>query len=489
MGKETGFLEYHRQENTIRSPKDRIEALDGDERKRQAAICMNCGVPFCQSGMVLAGMMTGCPLHNLIPEWNDEIYKGNIGHAVERLLKTNPFPEFTGRVCPALCEKACMCGQYDQPVTIHDNEKYLIESAFEKGLVTPQIPDKRSGKNVAVIGSGPSGLACANYLNRRGHTVTVYERDDAPGGLLMYGIPNMKLDKSVIERRIRLMEEEGVVFLCNSDVGGDISYDSIKEQYDAIILCCGAKKARGIPAVNPGTTRGVYYAVDFLKATTKSLMDSDTHDRKWNGKGISARDKNVIIVGGGDTGNDCIGTCIRHGAKSVTAIEMMPKPPIERSDDNPWPQWPKVLKTDYGHQEAAWVFGHDIRRFQTTVHKVKTDKKGQICSATLAGVSFESGKPVVDEKHLEEIPCDLLLIAVGFLGCEDYVAEAFGIEKNPRGNIVTGVNSHRIGDSSVFCAGDMHIGQSLVVRAIAEGLSAAREADGFLMGYRVEGTI
>ncbi len=379
MGKPTGFLEYTRKDNVDVPVSERILSfnefhlpLSAEERRKQAARCMNCGVPFCQSAMKLSGMVTGCPLHNLIPEWNDQIYREHDAHALSRLLKTSNFPEFTGRVCPALCEKACMCGEYDDPVTVHDNELFLIETAFEKGYIKPRIPKVRSGKRVAVVGSGPSGLAAADTLNQRGHSVTVFERDDRIGGLLMYGIPNMKLDKKVVDRRRKLMEEEGVVFRTGVNVGTDITAEELKKEFDAVIIATGAKNPRPLtgkvtgmqPAspdkpVNPIDINGVYYAVDFLKATTHALLTQDgrsVEDFLSTDGYISAQGKDVVVVGGGDTGNDCIGTVIRHGCRSVTALEMMPEPPEQRLPSNPWPEWPKVKKTDYGHEEAIYKF-------------------------------------------------------------------------------------------------------------------------------------
>ncbi len=385
MGKPTGFLEYTRKDNVDVPVSERILSfnefhlpLSAEERRKQAARCMNCGVPFCQSAMKLSGMVTGCPLHNLIPEWNDQIYREHDAHALSRLLKTSNFPEFTGRVCPALCEKACMCGEYDDPVTVHDNELFLIETAFEKGYIKPRIPKVRSGKRVAVVGSGPSGLAAADTLNQRGHSVTVFERDDRIGGLLMYGIPNMKLDKKVVDRRRKLMEEEGVVFRTGVNVGTDITAEELKKEFDAVIIATGAKNPRPLtgkvtgmqPAspdkpVNPIDINGVYYAVDFLKATTHALLTQDgrsVEDFLSTDGYISAQGKDVVVVGGGDTGNDCIGTVIRHGCRSVTALEMMPEPPEQRLPSNPWPEWPKVKKTDYGHEEAIYKFGPMRRR-------------------------------------------------------------------------------------------------------------------------------
>jgi glutamate synthase (NADPH/NADH) small chain len=489
MGKDTGFLEYTRTNNGDVLPSDRIKnfeefhtPLDSSARRQQAARCMNCGVPFCQSAMNLGGMVTGCPLHNLIPEWNDEIYRGHNRHAFARLHKTSNFPEFTGRVCPALCEKACMCGQNGDAVTVHDNELYLVETAFANGYIEPMVPEIRSGKKVAVVGSGPSGLAVADELNHRGHLVEVFEREDEIGGLLMYGIPNMKLDKSVIKRRRKLMEEEGVVF----HTGVDVKDKSQLKGFDAIVLCCGAKKARPLAAADPDKVKGVYYAVDFLTKTTKALMESSDRSvtaLKAHGGYIDAAGKNVVIVGGGDTGNDCIGTVIRHGAKSVTALEMMPKPPVDRLPSNPWPEWPKVLKTDYGHEEAIYCYGEDPRVFETTVKSVTTDKKGNLKQIETVKVAFKDGKLTEVPGSEKTLKCELLLIAAGFLGCEDYSAEAFSLKRTPRGNVETLPDGYHVPNTNIFSAGDMHRGQSLVVWAIAEGRACAKEVDEYLMGY------
>ncbi|WP_288303589.1 glutamate synthase subunit beta [uncultured Treponema sp.] len=492
MGKNDGFMIYKRVEDSWIEPSSRIKNfkefhnhLDDRERREQAARCMNCGVPMCQSAIRLAGMVTGCPLHNFIPEWNDALYKGQYDMAAWRLLKTSSFPEFTGRVCPALCEKACNCGNggdIKEAVTIHDNELYIIEKAFESGYMKPQIPKVRSDKKIAVIGSGPAGLAVADLLNRRGHNVTVYERDDRIGGLLMYGIPNMKLDKKIVERRVNLMKAEGVTFITNADVGRNVDAKQLLSEYDAVALCCGAKKPRPLSAQG-SEAQGIMFAVDWLKSVTKSLLDSDFSDKNF----FDPKGKHVVILGGGDTGNDCTGSSIRLGAASVTQLEMMPCPPAERQPNNPWPQWPKVLKTDYGAQESIEKFGHDPRVYKTTIKEVY-QKDGKVCGIKTVQVEFKNvdGKRTLCEIEgsEKELPADLILIAAGFLGCEDYTANAFGVPLSPRNTVATsGADSYFTGTDKVFTAGDMHRGQSLVVWAIAEGRECAREIDEYLMGY------
>ncbi len=497
MGKDSGFLDYTRRNNTDVPPAERIRnfkefhaPLSEQERRCQAARCMDCGVPMCQSAIRLKGMVTGCPLHNFIPEWNDALYKGQFDMAAWRLLKTSSFPEFTGRVCPALCEKACNCGNggdIREAVTIHDNELFIIEHAFESGYMKPQVPKNRSGKKVAVVGSGPSGLAVADLLNRRGHTVTVYERDDRIGGLLMYGIPNMKLDKTVIDRRVKLMQDEGVTFVTGADIRSKEDADRLLAEYDAVALCCGAKKARPLSAkgceLDGRPLEGIMFAVDWLKSVTKSLLDSKLAD----GGFFSPKDKDVIVLGGGDTGNDCTGTAIRLGCKSVTQIEIMPCPPVERAADNPWPEWPKVLKVDYGAEESIYKFGKDPRVYKTTIKEVH-QKDGKVSGITTVQVEFRTvdGKRTLCEIEgsEKELPCDMILIAAGFLGAEDYTAQAFGVELGPRGTVATeGADSYRSSMDKVFTAGDMHRGQSLVVWAIAEGRECARQIDSYLMGY------
>ncbi len=491
MGKPTGFLDYERVSNPSVEPKNRIKdfsefhpPLNKEDRQTQAARCMNCGVPFCQSAMRLNGMVSGCPLHNLIPEWNDEIYNGNWEHALIRLRKTNNFPEFTGRVCPALCEAACTCGLNGDSVTVHDNELAIIENGYAMGYITPRVPKVRSGKKVAVIGSGPSGLACADQLNQRGHEVTVFEREDRVGGLLMYGIPNMKLDKSVVKRRVKLMEEEGVKFVTNADIGNNVDAAEILNDYNAVVLCCGASNPRDLKVENR-EVNGVYFAVDFLKSTTKALLNEEYE----KGNFISAKGKKVVVVGGGDTGNDCVGTCIRHGCESVIQLEMMPKLPDQRAENNPWPQWPRVCKTDYGQEEAIAVFGSDPRIYQTTVTKFISDENGNLTAIEVVSLESKrdenSGRMIMSpiEGSNRIIEADLLLIAAGFLGSSPYVTKAFGVDTNARTNVATEDGKYATNVDKVFTAGDMHRGQSLVVWAIAEGRAAAKEVDKYLMQY------
>ena len=491
MGKPTGFLDYKRIDAASTAPKERIcnynefhTFLSKEEQQNQGARCMECGVPFCQSGMTISGMTSGCPLHNLVPEWNDLIFHGNWEMAYERLHKTNNFPEFTSRVCPALCEKACTCGHWGDAVSVRDNEHGIIETAYEMGYAAPKPPKVRTGKKVAIIGSGPSGLAAADQLNQRGHQVTVYERDDRIGGLLMYGIPNMKLEKNIIDRKVEIMKAEGVEFKTGVNVGKDVKAKELLKEYDRVVLCCGAKNPRDISA--PGRDAdGIYFAVDFLTQTTKSLLNSNLTD----GQFVSTKDKNVVIIGGGDTGNDCVATAIRQGAKSVTQLEMMPCPPVTRAANNPWPEWPKVLKTDYGQEEAIAVFGNDPRIYQTTVKEFHKDKKGNLDGITI--VSLESKKDEATGRMImaevagseKKLPCELVLIAAGFLGTEKYVAEAFGVELNARTNVSTKEGSYATSVKNVFVAGDNHRGQSLVVWAIREGREVAREVDESLMGY------
>ena len=491
MGKPTGFMDYDREDAKAVEPKERIKnwnefhiPLSKEKQQRQGARCMNCGVPFCQAGMNISGMTSGCPLHNLVPEWNDLVYTGNWEQAYKRLKKTNNFPEFTSRVCPALCEAACTCGHWEDPVTCKANEHGIIENAYEQGYAIAKAPRVRTGKKIAVIGSGPAGLAAADQLNKRGHQVTVYERDDRVGGLLMYGIPNMKLEKWVIDRKIAVMEEEGITFITGVNVGKDIKPQKLLKEYDRIILACGAKNPRDIKV--PGRdAKGIYFAVDFLKATTKSLLDSGLKDNNYS----SAKGKKVVIIGGGDTGNDCVGTVIRHGCTGVTQLEMMPKAPDQRTADNPWPEWPKICKTDYGQEEATAIFGQDPRIYQTTVKEFLKDKNGNVNGLITVKLEQkkdgETGRITMAEVAGSEkkIEADLVLIAAGFLGTEKYVADTFGVELNERTNVRTEEGAYATSVKNVFAAGDVHRGQSLVVWAIREGREVAHEVDESLMGY------
>ena len=445
---------------------------------------MDCGVPFCQFGQMIGGMASGCPLNNLVPEWNDLVYTGNWKQAYMRLSKTNCFPEFTSRVCPALCEAACTCNLNGDPVSTKENERAIIENAFAEGLVAPRVPKARTGKKVAVVGSGPSGLAAAMQLNKRGHEVTVFERNDRIGGLLRYGIPNMKLEKWVIDRRIELLKAEGITFVTNTDVGNDLKAGELLKNFDRVVLCCGASNPRDIKV--PGReAKGIYFAVDFLKATTKSLLDSDFEDKKF----IPAKGKKVMVIGGGDTGNDCVGTSIRLGAASILQLEMMPKLPDTRGENNPWPEWPRVCKTDYGQEEAIAVFGHDPRVYQTTVKEFKANKKGEVCQAVLVKLEGKKDEKtgrmmmVPVEGSEETVDVDLVLIAAGFLGSQKYVTDAFKVELDGRTNVKTETGRFQTSVPNVFTAGDMHRGQSLVVWAIREGREAAKAVDESLMGY------
>ena len=490
MGKPTGFLQIQRQTSTELPPEERIcnfnefhLPLPPDEQQAQGARCMDCGVPFCQSGMMVGGMASGCPLNNLIPEWNDLVYQGRWDLALHRLRATNLFPEFTSRVCPALCEAACTCGMaVGNPVTVKENEHAIVEYGYEHGLIQPEPPAARTGKTVAVVGAGPAGLAVADLLNRRGHSVTVFAREDRVGGLLMYGIPNMKLDKTAIDRRVDIMKAEGIDFVMNTNVGVDISREELTDRFDAVVLCCGAKQPRDL-AVPGRDAQGIYFAVDYLTSVTRSLLDSGFAD----GKAVSAEGKRVLGIGGGDTGNDCVGTAIRQHCADVLQLEMMPCPPVCRAPGNDWPEWPRVLKTDYGQQEAIAVFGRDPRVYQTTVKEFLKGEDGRVYGAILSKLESR----VVDEAtgrrtmiptgEEETVECDLVLIAAGFTGCESYTADALGVELNARGCVAD--QDYATNVPKVFACGDMRRGQSLVVWALREGRDTAAVVDRFLMGY------
>ena len=487
MGKPTGFMEIARRTSTELPPEERITnfnefhlPLHKDEQQAQGARCMDCGVPFCQSGMMLGGMASGCPLNNLIPEWNDLVYQGQWDLAVKRLIATNRYPEFTSRVCPALCEAACTCGMTTgEAVTVKENERAIVEYGYENGVIHAVPPPARTGKTVAVVGAGPAGLSVADLLNKRGHKVTLYERDDRVGGLLMYGIPNMKLEKWVIDRRVDILKEEGIEFVTGCNVGVDITAEELAARYDAVVLCCGAKQARDLTV--PGRDAdGVHFAVDYLTSVTRSLLDSGLTD----GKAVSAAGKNVLVIGGGDTGNDCVGTAIRQGCQNVVQLEMMPCPPVERAPGNEWPEWPRVLKTDYGQQEAIARFGSDPRVYQTTVKEFYKNEAGQLCGARIAKLEsqlVDGRRAMVPTGEEYDIPCELALIAAGFTGCEPYVAEAFGVEMTNRGNVAD--DHYATNQPKVFVCGDMRRGQSLVVWALREGRDTAAVVDESLMGY------
>ncbi|AFM39803.1 NADH/NADPH-dependent glutamate synthase small subunit [Desulfosporosinus acidiphilus SJ4] len=492
MGKATGFLEFERINPKKRSPEDRM--LDWDEMrlpqdpevvKTQGARCMNCGVPFCQGGVLLNGMASGCPLHNLIPEWNELVYKGQWEEAYKRLTRTSPFPEFTSRVCPAPCEGACTEGYIMDPVTINSIEYEIIEKAFAEGWVLPKKAQK-TGKKIAIVGSGPAGLSAAYYLKAVGHDVTVYERSDRAGGLMMYGIPNMKLEKQVVERRLDLMKASGIQFMLNTEVGKDIPAQELVNGYDAVILCAGATKARGLE-VEGKDLKGVYYAVDFLKANTKSLLDSKLKDGSY----ISAKDKDVIIIGGGDTGTDCVATSLRHGCKSVHQFEIMPEPPEKRREEtNPWPEWPLKLKVDYGQEEAINLYGRDPRNYLISTKKIVGNEQGEVKEVHTVEINWvknASGRMIPQEVPGSEKvwKADLVLLAMGFLGPEDTIPNELKLERDFRSNIKADYEVFETNVEKVFAAGDMRRGQSLIVWAIQEGKLAAREVDKYLMGKSV----
>ncbi|MDR1184608.1 MAG: glutamate synthase subunit beta [Coriobacteriales bacterium] len=481
MGKPTGFLEYQRVDATNRPIGERIRdfkefhALQPSEvLAEQAARCMDCGVSFCHAGMSVDGLSIGCPLSNLIPEINDLMYRGLYDMAYDRLRKTHPFPEFTGRICPALCEGSCTLGEHELPVTIKDIEHFLDRHAAASGRITSHIPALRTGYRVAVIGSGPAGLSCAEHLNQLGEQVTVFERADRPGGLLTYGIPNMKLDKDIVARRVEIMREEGVVFELGTEVGSDIPLSQLLDAFDALVLCGGATQARML-SVSGGDLVGVVPAVTYLTNATRKLIDTGFSGEEY----LSATAKDVLVVGGGDTGNDCVATAIRQGAKSVTQFEITPKPVEVRAANNPWPLWPRVFKTDYGQYEAIEVFGSDPREFETSVKEIIGDENG--CVKAVCAMHYKNFKPVEGTEAIR--PVGLVLIAMGFLGPERTLVDALGLECDARGNVRTAPGSYATSLASVFSAGDMRRGQSLVVWALMEGRKAAEECHAFLQKH------
>ena len=487
MGKPTGFIEYLREEPSELSALDRIRNWDEfhlpmpeEKLRTQAARCMDCGTPFCHTGITISGMASGCPINNLIPEWNDLIYRGLWREALERLHKTNNFPEFTGRVCPAPCEGSCVLGIHNPPVTIKNIEYSIIEKGWDEGWINPEPPPKRTGKKVAVVGSGPAGLCAAAQLNKAGHWVKVFERADRPGGLLMYGIPNMKLDKkALVLRRLQLLEAEGVKFICNTEIGKDLPAEQLLKEFDSVILCTGATKPRDLN-VEGRSLKGIHFAMEFLTANTQAILErSETI--------ISAQDKDVVIIGGGDTGTDCVGTSVRQGCRSLVQLEIMPQPPKERAPNNPWPEWPKVYRLDYGQEEAAAKFGDDPRGYLTTTTKFEGDEQGNIKAVHTSQIKWERDangrfipQPVAGTEQI--IPAQLVLLAMGFLGPEQSLLKALGLEKDDRSNIKAEYNNYSTNIPGVFAAGDCRRGQSLVVWAFNEGRGVARECDRYLMG-------
>jgi len=488
MGKTTGFMEYQREIPSDREPLERLNDWDEfhlhmpeEALCSQGARCMDCGIPFCHTGKLISGMASGCPVNNLIPEWNDLVYRKLWRQALDRLHKTNNFPEFTGRVCPAPCEGSCTLGIIDPPVTIKNIEVSIVERGFDEGWIVPVQPTVRTGKRVAVVGSGPAGLSAAAQLNKAGHSVTVFERADLPGGLLMYGIPNMKLDKrQVVLRRIDLMKAEGINFVCNTEIGGS-SYpaDKLQKEFDAVVLTTGATLPRDLPIEGRGL-KGIHFAMDFLTANTKAVLDKDSAF-------ISAQGKDVVIIGGGDTGTDCVGTSLRHGCSSVSQLEIMPRSPDERAADNPWPEWPKTHKIDYGQEEAAARFGADPRAYLTTATRFEGDADGNVTAVHTVQVNWAKNdkgqfipQPVPGTEKV--LPAQLVLLAMGFLGPEQPLIESLGLERDPRSNVKADYEKYATSQPGVFAAGDCRRGQSLVVWAFNEGRGAARECDRYLMG-------
>lgn len=490
MGKATGFIEVERKPIADRDPIERLE--DWEEThvhpeykkvQEQGSRCMDCGTPYCHTGMELANMASGCPINNLIPEFNELVYRGRWKDAYHRLAKTNNFPEFTGRVCPAPCEGSCVLGVIEPPVTIKNIEQSIVDRAWEEGWITPTAPEELTGKKVAVVGSGPAGLSAADQLNQAGHLVTVYERADRIGGLLMYGIPNMKLQKEIVNRRVDLMREEGVTFITHTEIGKDLPSKQLMDEFDAVILCCGATKPRDLP-IEGRELRNIRYAMEFLGPNTQELWD--LREGKAAEFSQLAKDKHVVIIGGGDTGTDCVGTSLRHGCKSVTQLEIMPKPPEERAANNPWPEWPKTFKVDYGQEEAAAVQGEDPRQYLVSSSKFEGDENGNVKAVHVHDVEWvsENGRymPKKVEGTERVLDADLVLLAMGFLGPESTIVEELGLDQDARSNVQAEYGKFTTSIEKVFAAGDMRRGQSLIVWAINEGRAVARECDRFLMG-------
>jgi len=476
MGKVTGFKEFDRKTEDYRPVELRIKDYgeiftgthDVAHLQEQGARCMDCGVPFCQSE-------NGCPVDNLIPEWNDLIYNDKWQAALIRLHKTNNFPEFTGRVCPAPCEGSCVLGMNNPAVTIKNIEQSIVDRGFEEGWVQPNMVEYRTGKKIAVIGSGPAGLATADELNKIGHSVTVFERDDRIGGLLMYGIPNMKLGKDVVDRRVNLLKDSGVEFITNVNVGQDITTATLQKEFDALVFTTGATQARDLPVDNRDAN-GVHMAMEYLSKNTKSLLDTGHADNS----DLSAKDKDVIVIGGGDTGTDCIGTALRQGAKSIVNFELMGKPPEDRADNNPWPLWPLIYRVDYGHAEAAQVFGNDPRQYHLMTKSFIKDDAGNVTGLNTVNVDFKDGQLIEIEGSEKAWKSQLVLLSMGFVSPEHYLSDDAGIELDARGNYQAAYGEYATSQKGIFTAGDCRRGQSLVVWAINEGRGVAKVVDEYL---------
>jgi glutamate synthase (NADPH) small chain len=500
MAKPTGFIEYQREVPPDRAPEERIKDWNEfhlpvleQKLQTQGARCMDCGIPFCHTGQMINGMAAGCPINNLIPEWNDLVYRGQWRMALDRLHKTNNFPEFTGRVCPAPCEGSCTAGRMGDPVSIKSIECAIVDKGFEEGWILPEPPPFRSGKKVAVVGSGPAGLAAAAQLNRAGHLVTVFERADRIGGLLTYGIPNMKLDKNIVQRRVDILAAEGITFVTGVEIGADKSAEELRAEFDAIVLCGGATRPRDLP-IEGRDLKGIHFAMEFLQGNTRHLLNGKGPKVGWEqrsgyGEFISAEGKDVLVIGGGDTGTDCVGTSLRHGCKSLVQIEILSRPPDERAADNPWPEWPKVYKLDYGQEEFKALYGADPRQYTVTAKRFVGDEDSSVKEVHTVNVEWvnENGRFIPrDVPGTEKVyPAQLVLLAMGFLGPEETVLGKLNVEQDERGNAKAEHGKFATNLPGVFAAGDMRRGQSLVVWAINEGRGAARECDRYLMGSTV----